>query len=373
MRRPEVGIFALAILAACAIPADAPNWDMVWNIPVPDKGALNIPVSSFLPPGVSFIAGPPAAFGASIASAPSISRPLGTQCPSCPNATAPKPAFTAPLATTTVSLTAAANLTSATLAAGSQVVITMTNGYNFDPINPPGGSPGTITITISNGAANLANPLVLSGGTTTIPGGGATKSFTIPLNGTIVNTSGITVSMTMDSPAGSAAQPVAMSPGQLFTAAVAPTLNISSATVSIAAQAVNAAPAPVDMSGIDTTIAKHIPDSTSTQGTMFVTLSNPFTVGGAMTITFSKDPADLGPAITPITKNLTLTAATNATTPSVRTVAINFSGKELRRMLGRKLQAAFGGTTAAGSLTVTPVQKVSATSRLQLTLFARAE
>jgi hypothetical protein len=179
--------------------------------------------------------------------------------------------------------------------------------------------------------------------------------------------------MTMDSPAGSAAQPVTMSPGQLFTASVAPTLNISAATVNIAAQAINAAPAPIDLSGIDSSIVLHVPDSTTNQGAMFLTLSNPFTVGGAMTITFAKLPADNGAAFTPITKNAVLTAATNATTPSVKTVAINFSGKELRILLGRQLQVTFGGTIAAGSLTVTPLQRVSATSRLQLTLFARGD
>src|SRR3954464_2749712 len=110
MRRPEVGILALAVFAACAIPTESPNWDMTWNLPVPDKGALNIGVASFLPPGVGTVGTPPTAFTAQIASAPSISRPLGTQCPSCPTATAQKPAFTAPLATSTVALTAAANL-----------------------------------------------------------------------------------------------------------------------------------------------------------------------------------------------------------------------------------------------------------------------
>ena len=66
MRRPEVGILALAMLAAACIPTEAPNWDMGWNLPIPDKGKLSIGVASFLPNGVTAVGSPPTAFGAAV-------------------------------------------------------------------------------------------------------------------------------------------------------------------------------------------------------------------------------------------------------------------------------------------------------------------
>src|SRR6478672_8632363 len=125
MRRPEVGIIALAMLAsACAIPTELPNWDVTWNLPLPDNNAMSIGVATFLPNGVDTInAGTPrvpVAFGVKVASAPTISRTLGVQCPACPSATAQKPQFTAPPATSTISLTAGTNLNTATLFTGSQ-------------------------------------------------------------------------------------------------------------------------------------------------------------------------------------------------------------------------------------------------------------
>src|SRR3954469_11461452 len=160
MRRPEVGIIALAMLAsACAFPTDSPNWDMTWNVPLPDNGQ-SIGVKAVLPAGTDTITptpGAPLAIRPQVSAIPSISRTLGVQCPTCPSATAPKPAFTAPIASTTVTLAAGASLSSATLTTGSKMDIVLTNGFQFDPINPPGapGTPGTMTLTVSNGATTL--------------------------------------------------------------------------------------------------------------------------------------------------------------------------------------------------------------------------
>jgi hypothetical protein len=371
MRRPEVGILTFAmLLSACTIPTDSPNWDMTWNLPVPDNNAMSIGVASFLPNGVTAVGSPPTAFSATIASPPAITRTLGADCTSCVplnGTTAPKPAFIATPPATSTNLAAAASLTSGTLAAGSQIVFSVTNGYNFDPIRPDSGSAatntGTLTLTVNNGAATLGILTVL-GTTSSIPGNGTVTPFTLPLAGAVSGASPITVTMTMTSPAG---KNVPINTAQIFSVAATPTINISSATVSIATQAVNAPATPIDMSQIDSTIIKRIQNDAQTRGTMFLTITNPFTVGGAMNVTFSS-PAGTPAAqtITPITKAVTLTAAANGTTPNVSTVQINFTGIELRKILGHSLQAAFGGTTAAGSLTVTPALKVGVSSRLQL-------
>lgn len=369
MRRPEVGIIALAMLAsACAFPTESPNWDMTWNLPVPDDNAMNIGVKTFLPSGVDTVTPTGTttlAFRAQVATPPTISRTLGVQCPTCPSATAPKPAFTAPPATTPVTLSAGTSLTSATLFTGSQMVVTLNNGFTFDPINPPGGSPGTITLAVTNGASTLGT-LTLQGPTTTVPAG-QSKQFTIQLSGTVNTAQPINVTMTMDSPAGAAGSPVLMNPNQLFTAAGTPTLNISTATVTIAAQALTSSATPIDMSNIDSSIVNRIANDTQNRGAMVLTMTNPFTVGASATMTF-RSPAGTPAAqqITPITKNITIPAAANGTTPSVAKLTIALSGQELRRMFGRKIEAAFGGSTGAGSITVTPAQKISATSRIQV-------
>jgi hypothetical protein len=365
MRRPEVGILALAVIAACAIPTEAPNWDMTWNLPMPDKGNQTIDVTSFLPTGVT-VAPPAAAFNVAVSSVPPINRTLGAQCPACPNGTATKPAFIAPLATTTISLTASTALTSGTLTTGSQMVIAMTNGFQFDPIRPPGGPTGTITFTLDNGGVTIGNPLVISGATSAIPPG-QTTSFTMPLTGVFTPSAGLSVKMTMDSPAGSAAQPVAMNPAQPFTATVTPTLKISTATVTIGAQPVSTTASPMDLSGLDSAVVNRVRDTTATQGSIFMTITNPFTVSGAMTVTFASQPGE--PPMTPVTRNLAVKPATNATTPSTSVDTLAFSGRELRSMLGKKLNVTFGGNTGAGSLTVTPTQKMTVTSRMQLTFW----
>jgi len=368
-------MLALAMLAsACALPTDAPNWDMTWNIPIPDNNAMSIGVSSFLPSGVTAIGNPPTAFSATPASPPSISRALGADCAACVvvnGLTSPKPAFTAVPPPTTVNL--ASGLTSATLAAGSQVVFTINNGFNFDPIRPQAGSAvvgtGTVTLTVTNGAATLGTLSIL--GTATAIPAGAISSFTLPLVGTVSSASPLTVTMTMNSPAGTA---VLINTTQVFSVSALPTVNISSASVTILAQAVNAPPTAVDMSKIDSTIINRIQNDATNRGTMFLTITNPFTIGGAMNITFSSPTGTpAAQVITPITKSVTLTAAANGTTPNVTTSSLNFTGIELRKILGHNLQAAFGGNTSAGLLTVTPSQKVGVTSRMQLNFTVREQ
>jgi hypothetical protein len=370
MRRSRrLGILALAMLAsACAVPTESPNWDMTWNLPMPDNNAMSIGVTSFLPSGVTTVGSPtPTAFNATVSAVPPITRTLGAQCPTCPNATAPKPQFTAPVASSTIALSAGTSLTAATLTTGSQIVVLLNNGFNFDPINPPGGSPGTVTLAVVNGAATLGT-LTLTGGAggQTIPAA-QSKSFTIPLAGTINTANPITVTMTMDSPAGAVGQPVSMNPNHIFTATATPTINISTATVSIAAQTLASSATPLDLSQIDSSVVRRIVDDTQNRGTLFLTITNPFTVGASSTMTFrSPTGTPASQAITPVTKNVTIPAAANGTTPSVATVTVNLTGQELRRMFGREVEAVFGGSTAAGSVTVTPTQQISVSSRIQV-------
>ena len=375
MRRPAVGILALALAAACAIPSEPPNWDVVWNLPMPDSGQT-ISVTSFLPSGVTLVGtAPNQLFNAQVSAVPPISRTLGAQCPTCPNATAPKPAFTAPVATTTISLAAGTALNSGTLATGSQIAIALNNGFTFDPIRPPGGSPGTVTLTVSNGAATLGT-LTLAGATSAIPASSVTN-VTIPLSGTVNTASPITVSMTMDSPAGAAGSPVAMNSSQTFTATPTPTVTISQANVTIAAQAIPSTPNPVDLSGDPmSALERRVADSATTQGSMFLLISNPLSIGANVTLTFTgtKLPDDGGPnpvpvAIVPVTKTAVIPAG--GPTAATTTVRVDFTGQELRRILGAALTVSLSGTTGAGSTVVTPASSITIFSRIQLRAYMR--
>src|SRR5438045_3814213 len=135
------GLFALALVAACDIPTHAPNWDMTWNVP---SKSTSLSVSAILPNGVS-VTPNGSAFQVNVAPV-TITRTLGADCPACAAAngkTVAKPAFTS---SGNGSTTLPAGLTSATLI-GDTLIVTITNGLNFDPIRPGGGATGTLTIT----------------------------------------------------------------------------------------------------------------------------------------------------------------------------------------------------------------------------------
>jgi hypothetical protein len=373
MRRSLQGILALAALvAACAIPTDAPNWDVIWNLPLPDSGQT-IAVANFLPSGVT-VAGtaPTQVFRAVVDTAPSISRSLGIQCPACPSATAQKDSFSAPLATDTISLTADSTLKSGTLAVSSQIALQVINGFTFDPIRPPGGNPGQVTFTVHNGIATLG-VLTLSGTTSAIPAS-ATSSFVVPLSGTFDLSSPITVTMTMDSPAGSAAQPVTMNANQLFRVNSTPTIDIAQATVTIASQVLSPTSTSQDLSSgplgeLETRIDT---SSAGDQGSMFLQIANPLTVGanGTLTITGTKYDTltDSPVAFTPVVKPLIIPSG-GSSTPIV--VRIDFTGKELQRIMGSNATFTITGTTGSGTTALTPTTEIQIFTRIQVRAFIR--
>jgi hypothetical protein len=156
-----------------------------------------------------------------------------------------------------------------------------------------------------------------------------------------------------------------MSPNtQTFVATATPNIVVSQASVTLGAQAIPASSNPIDLSSVDSTMIVRVADSTTNQGAMFLTATNPFAVGANTTLTFTGTNSK-GTAITPIVKTVTLPPG--GSTPT--TVRIDFTGTELRSMLGSNLTATFTGTTTAGTTTVKPTDKISFTSRLQIRLY----
>jgi hypothetical protein len=153
-------------------------------------------------------------------------------------------------------------------------------------------------------------------------------------------------------------------------------MNVSTATVTIASQSIDSPGQPVDLSGIDQSVANRIADSTTTQGTLFLTITTPYSVSANATMTFTGTKnidggfleADTQVPVN-IAKAITLPAKT--ATESTFTIPIQLTGKELRLLLGTDLTATFTGTTNPGSTIVTPASEIQITGRMQIKVYAQ--
>ncbi len=355
-RRALAGVLpALVLLGACDIPATTPDWDMTWNVPA-ETSTLN--VSSFLPAGVQFTqAGGPFAV---TAAQTSVIATLGSYCGVCSGSPPIKPAFTG---STVVTTSLPVGLGTATLAPGSSIGVAIRNGFGFDLINPTGAtSAGTLTITITNNNVTLGS-VTLTGGPTCVSGSpctitgvpdGQTTMVSVPLAGSVVGSSPVTITTTVNSPAGSS---VPMNPSSTAVVQVFPFVSVSSATVTLNNQAVNSV-STLDLKSIDSTVSTRV-DS----GQFIVTATNPFAASGTLNITFT------GGTQT-ITKTVALDAGGPTATPSTKTVS--FTGPELRSLLGHTLTVTIGGQVSGAAVTVTPTQSVTVTTRLALTVSTKS-
>jgi hypothetical protein len=342
MRRP-LALAALVLLAACDIPTATPRWDMTWNVPSQNT---TISVNSFLPSGVTANAGN-TAFLVSVNNV-TVTQTLGADCAFCVNgATGPKPAF---VGSGNGSATLPASVTAATLAAGDTLSLTVTNGFNFDPIKPTAlaaGDTGWVVTTVKSGATVIGKDSV-NGQTFALGKNGAISTRKIVLSGSVSGAAGVTVSVTVDSPLGDV---VTVNTAQTisFTASVG-TLQISSATVNLGASTniTPDTPTSVDLSGISSSVAKNV-----NSGFFILSVTNPFGVAGNLTANFTGGPAA-------VSKPVTLSSA------PVSTDTLNFSHDDLTNLLGYTLQLSFTGSVNGAAVTITPGQTVAVTSRLQI-------
>jgi hypothetical protein len=107
-------------------------------------------------------------------------------------------------------------------------------------------------------------------------------------------------------------------------------------------------PDTVDLSGIDNSIAKSV-----NTGFFILTVTNPLGVAGNLTAKFTGGPAA-------VSKALTLSSAATSTD------TLNFSNADLKNLLGYSQQLTFSGTVSGASVTITPGQTMSITTRLQI-------
>lgn len=338
----------LALVAACGLPTEvpkAPILDLRWVVP---SQSTRISVVNLLPSGVTILPDS-SGFAVSVASA-SVTRTLSQDCAACIAAnglTAPKPAF---IASASISTLLPADISSATLTGGALQVV-VNSGYTFDPLfpNPTAGTPtGYAVIIVSNGG-NVIGKDSVNGATTKLPPGGS-LTRTIPLLGTLTGGSPVTVSLSLNSPAG---EPALIDASRSISVTATPTgLKVANASVAVVNRPVSSS-STIDLAGVDSAIINRVQS-----GSLLLTIVNPFTVTGTLTVKLTPQ----GGAT--ITRTVTL-AAGNSTPPP-----ITFTAAELKSLLGRSVAISYAGAvnSTAGPVTISPRQAVVVTTRLDINL-----
>lgn len=340
--RAGLRLVAFLSLVACDIPTGAPIYDTLWEVP---GKSTSISVNTILPSGVT-LAPDNSAFQATVTpSTVSINRTLGQDCSLCNTLngqSAPKPAF---VGGGSAAVSLPQSITSATLVRDT-LTVTLTNGFNFDPIRPSAGNRGWLVVTVKNGAAVTIGRDSIDGGNTAFP---ASSSLVrkIALTGTITGANGIQVSTSLNSPVGDAVL-IDMT-RTIGLSGTFGTFSVSAAQVAAANQSVSSSASDLDLASVDSSITKRVGG-----GSLLMNVSNPFNVTGNLTVNFAG-------AAMPIQKTVPLTGGMSS--PS-----ISFTKSELSAMFGRKIAMTLSGNVNGASATVAPGQVVSVASRLQVAL-----
>jgi hypothetical protein len=343
MRRSPTGLYlgALALFAGCDVPTALPTYETTWSIPAK---TTTISVNSLLPSNQVAATADNSAFQVTMSpSSTTIVRSLQQDCSLCVisnGLSVPKPPFSGGGSAT---LGFPSNVANATLVHDT-LTVTISNGYNFDPLRPGAGSYGYLILTVRNGTTIVGRDSA-NGVTTALPPSG-TLVRKVPLSGTVSAAGGLQISTQIESPTG---DPVLIDASRSIrvTGATGPVF-VSSALVNLLNQNVSAAPSTIGLGGVDSSITKRVIGAT-----LEMTVNNPFDVSGTLAITLT------GASL--ITKSIVLTGGT--TRPSM-----TFTQNEIQDLLGHNVAMTVAGTVSGSGVAVQPGQTVSVASRLVLTL-----
>lgn len=343
MRRSRSGVClaALVLSTACDVPTSLPIYQTTWSIPVT---STTISVNSLLPANQVTATADNAAFRVTLSpSSATITRSLNQDCSACVIAngqSVPKPAFVGGGAT---NFALPSNVSNATLV-NDTLTVTVSNGFNFDPLRPSASARGYLILTVQNSGTSVGRDSI-DGANTPLPASG-TLVRKIPLSGTVSSAGGLQVVMQLNSPIG---DPVMIDASRTISVSGSTgTVLVSSAKVNLANQNVSAAPTTLGLSGVDSTISRRTGGAT-----LQMTVTNPFNVSGNLNVTFTGQSS--------ITKSIPLAGGT--TTPSM-----TFTQDEIRSLLGQTVTVTIAGTVNGSNVTLTPGQTATVASRLLLTL-----
>jgi hypothetical protein len=336
------GAAALAVvltLGACEFPTEAPIFESRFVVPSENT---TLTVGQLLPSSITV-----SGSNFQLALSPvTINRTLGQLCAACVafnGFTVPYPGFTASVSTT---ITIPSDVASAVLASGA-VSVSIVNSFGFDPLNPPGATTaGNMTVTVVNGSRTLGSTVITGSFPT-----GTTRTASVPLTaGTISGPIDVTVAIT--SPPGGTAPSnfvTVNTNGSLSVTASPANILISSANVAVSNKTISVNAIALDLSEIDQSIADRV-----VSGAIILKMTNPFTVSGTLQLRITGSGVN-------IVKNVTVAAGTT-------TQRVEFTGAELRQILGKDVQLSITGPVNAtgSSVTVTPGQVLNVETSLDL-------
>jgi len=342
-------------LSACEIPSEAPILQQTWVVP---GDSVIVSVAQILPVNVGLNVGG-TAFAVSIPSPSVFNATLGSLCgqPACQSGAtvvAPVPAFTSGANALTTTVAFPAGVTAATVTGGT-LNLSISNNLGFDPLRPPGVVSPVSSIAVTLTSGTTTSTTTFTGATRDLPNA-ATSIFAVPLPlGAYSGSIAVAVRFTV--PAGGNASLAASN--SLSVSAAMSGLTVGQATVVVVNDVVNTSPSAFDLEGAD------FADQVESGG-LLVDITNPFTASAAMTVVISAPAQGGGPAVS-ISKPLVIPA-----TPT-STATITLSKVELQSLLGKSsvtlaVNGTASGTGAGNTVTVTPTQRMTLLTRVQLVI-----
>ena len=338
------GAVALISPVACDLPTAAPIIEQRWIVP---GETSRIAVATLLPAGVSIL---PDSSGFTVSAAmATVARPLSADCSLCVAGngfTGLKPAM---VINASMSSSLASDISAATLTSGS-LALSVTNNYTFDPLRPNGnaGPYGTAVITVSNGLTVLGT-MTIDGAAHALAANGGKLDLSIPLSGGISGATPVSVTMSVNSPEGTA---VTMDASRTISANATPTnLRVTNALISVTGRTISST-SDMDFSDVGDGITDR-----ATKGALLLAIDNPFAVTSSLSVKLQPEGGEL------IVKTVPL--GTGKTTQT-----IDFTREELKKLFGHNVHVTISGlaNAAAGPISVSPKQAVVVTTRFDLTL-----